>query len=301
MRKEFVIIILCLAACMPVILDAAATNPNTQNKNNPAGSLQAVRAAKHEIQIGVDLFADKIMDDAYVVVHYFPWGGNCLVVRLSQEDVLLVDTPYENEATKLLVEWIKKTFGDVSITAINTGFHVDNLGGNGYLLSNKIPVYGADLTAKLVTDKGDSQRDFLLKASASAKRKRFHDRYQKLQFKAPDRPYKLHEGLVLKKGGEKVEVFFPGETHTVDNVAVYFHKRKILFGGCMLQSTERNKLGFIGDANMKQWPTAVEKVIKKFNDCKIIIPGHGKWGGKDIFQHTLTLIKKHPKFLETSK
>ena len=58
----------------------------------------------------------------------------------------------------MLVDWIKNNFGEVNLVAINTGFHVDNLGGNEFLLSRGIAVYGSNLTAKLIAERGQAKR-----------------------------------------------------------------------------------------------------------------------------------------------
>jgi len=60
----------------------------------------------------------------------------------------------------------------------------------------------------------------------------------------------------------------------------------------MIQSLEREKLGYIGDANMSEWPKAVKKVKKKFKNCRIVVPGHGTWGDMKLLDHTINLLKK---------
>ena len=55
---------------------------------------------------------------------------------------------------------MKNSFGEVNLIGINTGFHVDNLGGNEFLLSRGIAVYGSNLTAKLIAKRMVKGYDF---------------------------------------------------------------------------------------------------------------------------------------------
>ena len=72
--------------------------------------------------------------------------------------LVLVDTPYTPEATKALLGWMETRFGARELIAINTGFHVDNLGGNSVLIEAGIPVYGAEETVALVEERGEDSR-----------------------------------------------------------------------------------------------------------------------------------------------
>ena len=58
--------------------------------------------------------------------------------------------------------WIQSSFGKLQLTTINTGWNQDNLGGNEYLISQKIPVYGPTLTANLIMDRGEELKNMLL-------------------------------------------------------------------------------------------------------------------------------------------
>jgi hypothetical protein len=53
-----------------------------------------------------------------------------------------------------MVGWIYENLKPERITAINTGFHIDNLGGNQYLRLKGIDIYGADKTCELIDESG---------------------------------------------------------------------------------------------------------------------------------------------------
>jgi metallo-beta-lactamase class B len=257
-----------------------------------------ILASGSEIQLSEDLVIKEVEKGVYIAVHYFPWQGNSLVVFLSGNDVIFVDTPYNNEATKKVIEWIRDKNRESRIIEINTGFHNDNLGGNEYLLSQNIPVYGSELTAKLIEGgkihETMAAASELLKKSGKANQE-FLEAYKNQKFKAPNRLFEINEGLKLNLGKEIAEVYFPGESHSIDNVVVYFHNRRILFGGCMVKSLESKGPGFTNDANMKEWPKSVEKVLKRFKDARIVIPGHGNWEDTKLLNHTIELLVNYNK------
>lgn len=246
-----------------------------------------------EIYLSQDLFIKEIENGVYVVTHSFPWPGNSLVVFLSGNDVIFVDTPYNNEATKKVVEWIKNKKNKADIIEINTGFHNDNLGGNEYLLSQNIPVHGSELTAKLIENGKiyeTMRASYELMKQTKKGSPECLESYKTQKFEPPNHLFDIKEGLKLKVGEEIIEVYFPGESHSTDNVVVYFHNRKTLFGGCMIKSLQSKNPGFTGDANMKEWPKSVEKVLERYKDVEIVIPGHGNWGDKNLLNHTIKLL-----------
>jgi beta-lactamase class D len=243
------------------------------------------------ITLSQDLVLTEIEDDLFLVTHSFPWPGNSLVVKVSPTDVVFVDTPYEDTATQLVIEWIRTTFGQVNIIEINTGFHSDNLGGNGYLLSQQIPVYGADLTVQLLKERAEHTRAQTLDMLKAPKHQRFYEAYKTQEFHAPDHVFSIHEGLQLSLGEEQIDVFFPGPSHSPDNLVVYFPKRQVLFGGCMIKSLASKNLGFTGDADLQEWPKSVQKVLERYPDARIVVPGHGKYGDKQLLHHTLALLE----------
>jgi metallo-beta-lactamase class B len=251
-----------------------------------------------EIQLSEDLVITEIEKGVHLITHSFPWQGNSLVVFLSGNDVIFVDTPYNNEATRKVVEWIKNENKKANIIEINTGFHNDNLGGNEYLLSQNIPVYGSELTAELI-ESGKIYETMksvveLMKRTGNANQECI-EAYKTQKFKAPNRLFDIEEGLELTIGEEIVEVYFPGESHSIDNVVVYFHKRKILFGGCMVKSLESKSPGFTGDANMQEWPKSVKNVLERYKAARIVIPGHGNWGDTKLLKHTIDLLANYNK------
>jgi glyoxylase-like metal-dependent hydrolase (beta-lactamase superfamily II) len=250
------------------------------------------KADEKRIALSEDLSLTEIEKDAFVITHSFPWPSNSLLIRASNSDCILVNTLCENQAAKLLIDWIKDNFGEVNLIGINTGFHVDNIGGNEFLLSNGIAVYGSNVTAKLITERGQAEKNRLLEGFKSPENKKYYDAYKNLTFVPPNHIFDINEGLHLKIGDENVNVFYSGPSHTIDNVVVYFPKRKILFGGCMIKSLDSKDAGYSADADMQKWPRSVEKVFARYKDAKIVVPGHGNYGDTGLIKHTIELLDK---------
>ena len=243
-------------------------------------------------KISDDLYFSEIMDSTYVIIHKFPSRCNSLFVLVGDNKGVLIDTPNETTGTKSLVEWIFKKFGNLELVAINTGFHYDNLGGNEYLYSKNIKIYGAGLTARLIEENADKSKDIVLEYTSKKEDKKYFQAFSKVNFLPPTDTFAINDGLNLKINGETFDVYFPGESHTIDNVVVYLKSKKVLFGGCMILSLNHKRPGYIVDANMIEWPKSVEIVKDKFKDAKIVIPGHGDWGDTQLLSRTIDILNK---------
>jgi len=252
--------------------------------------------SQDRFQISSDLYYSKVRDSVYLITHHFPnFGSNSLFVLMPGEHGVIIDTPHETTGTRSLLTWIHSTFGKLQLTAINTGWHQDNLGGNEYLLSQRIPVYGPTLTANLIKEHGKELKDMLLEQTMSLDDQRYYQSYKELNFIPPDHTFQIKEGIRMEIGGETFEVYYPGESHTVDNTVVYLHRKKILFGGCMIMSMRQQRPGFIDHANMAEWPASVKKVKAKFPLCEMVVPGHGSYGNAELLEHTWHILEEFSK------
>jgi metallo-beta-lactamase class B len=248
--------------------------------------------AQERWHISSDLYYTEIVDSVYLITHYFPrYGSNSLFVILPDKKGMLIDTPHETTGARSLLTWIQSTFGKIQLTAINTGWHQDNMGGNEYLLSLNVPVYGPTLTADLIRDRGKELKELLLRQTVSLDDKRYYHAYREVNFLPPDHTFPIADGLLLEAGPETFEIYYPGESHTVDNTVVFLHRKKILFGGCMILSLQHQRPGFTEHANMNEWPESVKKVSQKFPDCQLVIPGHGPPGDARLLEHTWQILE----------
>lgn len=192
------------------------------------------------------LYLREVQAGAYVVTYEADYAANSLLVEMPEEQLVWVDTPQSAEATRIVYEWIQDTFSGWPLIEINTGFHEDNLAGNRYLQAQSVPVYGSELTVELLARHSSP-------------------------FAPPDHLFDIESGLTLTFGGEDVQVYYPGPTHTEDNVVVWFSDRRLLFGGCMVSGW--GGVGNIADANLEAWPGSLDNLAQF--PAQLVIPGHG--------------------------
>lgn len=236
--------------------------------------------------LDADLYLRQIQEGVYVITHEFPWAANSMIVEMADSTLVLVDTPYTPEATQLVLDWVQGRLGERKIVAINTGFHHDNLGGNSYLLEAGIPVYGSDLTVELLEERGDQMRAQTLSWLEKPEYVRYRQAHEILPYVPPDHLFPVDEGLELRFGAEVVQVYYPGPSHSPDNVVVYFPGRGILFGGCMIIGWD--EVGNTADADMEAWPDSVRK-LSQF-DFDVLVPGHGERLDPGLLEHTVNLL-----------
>ena len=243
------------------------------------------------IPINEDLTAEEIAPDVYFIVHNFPFGCNSLLVKVDSAEYILVDTPFTNEATEVLYNWMQEKFGEFNLKVINGHFHGDCLGGNEYFNSIGVPTYGSYLTKKLNEEKGKEAHESTLKALEGYENKRYYNIMKENIDSPPTHLFKLEDGLIFNYPEETVEIYFPGHAHAPDNIVVYFKNKKVLFGGCMIKPLNNNSKGYKGDANFETWSQSVQNVIDKFGQAKIVTPGHGRWGDNSLLIHTYNIFK----------
>ena len=238
-------------------------------------------------QIADDLYIREIEAGVYVVTHEFPWPANSLVVEMDDGTLVLVDTPYTANATTELLVWLDDHFGQRDMVAINSGFHVDNLGGNAALIARDIPVYGSSETVDLLDERGEDSRERTLGWLQSDQDTVYREGHAATPYVGPTHPFELEDGLELTFGEQTVQIVFPGAAHKPDNVAVYFPDRGLLFGGCMVLAEPG--LGNTSDASLDEWADSI-RTLEGF-EAEIIIPGHGDRTDADLLAHTIELVE----------
>jgi len=210
---------------------------------------------------------NRVKGNIWVHITYADYNGNRtpsngLVIETS-DGMVLIDTPWNNEQTKELIKLIKDKFNkDISL-AIITHAHEDRIGGIDTLLENKIDVRSTSMTAELA---------------------------EKYGFKKPTPS--LDSNPDIKIGDVAIEVFYPGAGHSSDNIVVWLPQDKVLFGGCIIKSLDSEGLGSTTDANLEMWPISIGKLLEKYSEADVVIPGNGKWGSIELVKHTFDLLKQ---------
>lgn len=207
-----------------------------------------------------DLKIQKLENVIYLHTSFERYDGfgivasNGLIV-LDNESAYFIDTPTSAKDTRRLVEWARER--DFTVEAsISTHFHDDSASGIEWLNSQSIPTYASSLTNRLLGKSNQTQAIHSLEETS----------------------FWLVKDLI--------EVYYPGAGHTQDNVVVWLPKQSVLFGGCFVKT---ESLGNLSDAVLEAWPESAQKLISRYGNAALVVPGHGKVGDASLLVRTRTL------------
>ncbi|WP_097044796.1 subclass B1 metallo-beta-lactamase [Flagellimonas pacifica] len=213
-----------------------------------------------------NLTVQQLTENSFVHVSYLETESfgrvacNGMVVANNGEAIIF-DTPSNNEVSADLINWVKKELNCTVKAVVATHFHVDCIGGLETFHNNDILSYANDRTIELVKE-----------TNGIVPKNGFSN------------------SMELHFGSEKVILDYLGEGHTSDNIIGYFSKDRIMFGGCLLKSIGAGK-GNLEDANIGEWSNTVAKVKSQYPEATVVIPGHGKTGGRELLDFTIELFK----------
>ncbi|TGK87433.1 subclass B1 metallo-beta-lactamase [Leptospira noumeaensis] len=207
----------------------------------------------------------KIKETVWIHRSFGEFGGqvysaNGLVI-LTNKGAVVVDTPWTESQTEELFSGVKAKFQKEILFLVVTHAHDDRMAGVPLFQIRNIPVYSTSLTAKLAKERGFGKTNPILDIQTR-----------------------------LGAGNQSVEVFFPGHGHSADNIVVWLPETHILFGGCLIKALDAKDLGNVKEADLNEWPNSVKRVLSRYPDAEVVVPGHGDWGKLDLLRHTIRLL-----------
>ncbi len=188
--------------------------------------------------------------------------ANGLVV-ISGKEAMLINLPWTNDLTATLCDGIAKSLAATVKTVIPTHFHEDCMGGLAEAHRRGAVSYGLDRTIEIAQQKG---------------------------LPVPRVPYQ--DKTVIRCGSTTIVVTYLGAGHTRDNVVAWLPRQKVLFAGCLIKSLDSQSLGNTKDGDLTAYPTTLRNLQSAYTRAKIVIPGHGNWGGPELIEHTLRLCQE---------
>ncbi len=221
-----------------------------------------------KIMVGDDIQLVQLQDSIFIhtswyqTEHFGKVPANGLII-LRNGQAVMIDTPWDNEMTKQLTEFIEDSLNVRLVKFIAGHFHEDCIGGLEYLQKRNIETIANSITIT------KCKEDNLPVPSTS-----------------------FTDSLIIDFSGLKIECRFFGGGHTFDNITVWIPEKRILFGGCLIKSSDSDNLGYIGDAVMDDWDLTVKKVMEKYRNIKTVVPGHGNFGGAELLNHTVELVER---------
>lgn len=188
-------------------------------------------------------------------------AANGLIVRAGPQ-LVLVDTGWNGRQAAVLADWAERTLGEPVRIAIATHAHEDRSGGLDELLVRGVHVVVLDSTLARLPER---MRDAGIET--------------------------FHGARELTLGGRTLELFAPGPGHTADNIVVWLPDAALLFGGCFIKSAGSRTLGNLADADLARWPASLQAVDARFGGARLVVPGHGDVGGRELIAHTRALLR----------
>ncbi len=211
------------------------------------------------------LHIQHLTDNFYVYTTYkklnevmYPSNSMYLV---TDSGVVLFDSPWESSQFQPLLDSIFAKHNKKVVLAIATHYHDDRTAAFDFLRRKGVKTYSSKLTYELCEKYNENKASFY-----------------------------FTNDTIFELGDYKFETFYPGEGHTKDNIVIWFNDFKILYGGCLVKSTDNITLGNVTDANIDEWPLSIEKLINKYPNRNFVIPGHFGWSSNLGLEHTLQLL-----------
>jgi metallo-beta-lactamase class B len=246
----------------------SCTEPSFENAKQKESSHTEKQRENSTVYQSEKLIIEKLSEHVYRHISYLDTDDygkvacNGMLI-IHKNKAVIFDTPTDNPSTTELITYIKNSLKSEIRALIPGHFHEDCVGGIQVFEEYNIPIYISEKTAKLLKKSGQP---------------------------ALQRTHTFNKQLSIRIGGKTVYANYFGEGHTADNIVGYFPEDQAIFGGCLVKHVGASK-GYLGDANTAEWAETVRKVKSEYPKAEIVIPGHGKWGGTELFDYTIDLFE----------
>lgn len=229
----------------------------------------AIAQTNDLIIVDEDIQLQRLEDSIYVHITWHelaPYGrfASNGMILIKDGQALMIDTPMDNEKTERLVTFLHDSLSADLTTLIIGHFHGDCMGGLEYLQSIGVESIASALTVAKCKEIG---------------------------LPVPSQSFKKVRRINFN--GEKIVCRFFGGGHSFDNITAWLPEHQLLFGGCLIKSMTSRGLGNLSDAVVSEWDGTVENVMRAYPNVKVVVPGHGALGGKELLSHTIDLVKQY--------
>src|SRR5690606_22942140 len=252
-----------------LVLTACGSGSSTKEKATQSTAMTSTMDAGDSVVYESEsLIITKISDHSYEHISFLETedfgrvSSNGLLI-VDDGEVIVFDTPATNESSAELIEHLISLNYNVK-AVIATHFHDDCVGGLEKFHKNGIPSYAHSKTIDLLKSTNNDSN------------------------KTPQIGFE--NTLEISAGDKKVYAEFAGEGHTKDNIIAYFPDDQVCVGGYLIKENGAGK-GNLEESNVSAWPETVKKIVKKYPEAKIVVPGHGEIGGPELLDYTIELFQ----------
>lgn len=206
-----------------------------------------------------------LTDSFYVFTTYQSYQGTLFpsngMYFLTKDGAVLIDCPWDTTQFQPLLDSIQYKHRVEVVLSIATHSHKDRTSALDFLKNKGIKTYTSLMTDLRSKSTNERRAEYVF----------IHDTF-------------------FQVGERRFQTFYGGAGHTPDNIVIWFENKKILYGGCLIKSTEAKDLGNLADADVRNWPRTIKRIQRKFKNPRYVIPGHQGWTDTRALNHTLVLL-----------
>lgn len=216
---------------------------------------------------GKELLITPLTGNFYIYTTYHVYQGERYPANgmylITSKGAVLFDSPWDTTQFQPLLDSIRSRHHTNVVLCIATHFHEDRTGGLEYYRLKGIRTYTSRQTDELSKAKGKKRAEYLIDKDST-----------------------------FRIGEYSFQTYYPGKGHAPDNIVIWFEKEKILYGGCLIKSTDDETLGNMSDASVKDYETTLVNVQRHCPQPRYIIPGHNSWVNPGSLKHSLHMAKE---------
>ncbi|MCK4765038.1 MAG: MBL fold metallo-hydrolase [Candidatus Aminicenantes bacterium] len=237
----------------------------------------------------------------------------CAVFLVTGEGVLVVDSGNGPGEGRMIVEKIKEKTGKPIKYVVITHYHFDHTWGLSEF-PKAAEIIAHTNCAKNITNFSEKDRKEVLEEGLPGDIEKLGKKIVKLEQEnnpglkeekkklerlkqeieevkrtkvvCPTTTFNKKKSIIL--GGEKVEIIYPGRTHTDGSIIVYFPGKKAVVMGDILFHGYHPFIDERAGSDTANWIVFL-KQLSKWNIEKVI-PGHGRLTGKEAFKHQVQYL-----------
>jgi glyoxylase-like metal-dependent hydrolase (beta-lactamase superfamily II) len=219
-------------------------------------------------------------------VHALLGSGGNIAVLTGSDGKLIIDSGYATSRAKITEALAN--LGSESIThLINTHWHFDHTDGNEWMHGEGASILAHENTKKhLATTTRVDGWDFTFPPSpADAIPNEVFDKEKTLRF-----------------NGATIALTYYGPSHTDGDISAYFAEADLLHCGDTWWNGHYPFIDYSTGGNITGMMKAAEVNLRRVTDKTIIIPGHGKIGGKaELIEYRGMLVTIHDRVAALKK
>ncbi len=194
------------------------------------------------------------------------FGANAGIV-VGKDGIIVIDTLTSAKEARRFISDIRKVSDKPVKYVINTHYHLDHSFGNAEFERLGAIIISHEADNKNLHDNGEAA----LKNAGAYGLSESDMEGSKLAYPS----LTFTDRIYINIDGQKVELIYPGPSHTNGSIMIYLPEKKILFAGDILFTGYHP---FLAEGDIGSWLRALDTIMSM--DADVIIPGHGPISGK---------------------